>query len=157
MSEWIFQRWFSCHQKCVLASSPTHFLSSFCNAVTCSDRHVIRKIRWTELFGAAVQLDVSISIPLNIFIPFFSRRSQTACAKTSVLNLPPPNPTLHCQSVFLRIPPSLFCLPSLSHPIPDIFPPLSYVCKCSHGNCRTACLATGFILSLGKMGEQNKK
>lgn len=152
MSEWIFQRWFSCHQKCVLTSSPTHFLSSFCNAVTCSDRHVIREIRWTELFGAAVQLDVSISIPLNIFVPFFSRRSQTASAKTSVLNLPPPQPN---PSLSVGVSPHLslsFCLPSLSHPIPDIFPPLSYVCKCSHGNCRTACLATGFILSLGKNG-----
>lgn len=36
------------------------------------------------------------------------------------------------------------------HPNPIFSPPSSYVCKRSHGNCRTACLATSCILSLGK-------
>lgn len=60
---------------------------------------------------------------------------------------PGPEPSLSaCVSPHHSL---FFCSPSLSHPIPDIFPPLSYVCKRSHGNCRTACLATGFILFFG--------
>lgn len=49
-----------------------------------------------------------------------------------------------------------FCTPSFTPTLPNVFffPPSSYVCKRSHGNCRTACLATGFILSLEKKGKK---
>lgn len=70
------------------------------------------------------------------------------------MNLGPPPPFKpHTDSlslsVCLRITPSFF--PLAPHPYPHPNPtPFSYVCKRSHGNCRTVCLATGFILSLEK-------
>lgn len=61
----------------------------------------------------------------------------------------PPLKNTHSQtsSASLRL---FFATHPYPHPNPTYPTTSSYVCKRYYGNCRTACLATGFILSLGK-------
>lgn len=94
--------------------------------------------------------------PFFRFISFFSRRRQTSRREQrhrpwTWVPLPHSNHT-QTHSLSLSVCASLPLFPPLApHPYPHPNPtPSSYVCKRSHGNCRTVCLATGFILSLEK-------
>lgn len=94
--------------------------------------------------------------PFFRFISFFSRRRQTSRREQrhrpwTWVPLPHSNHTqTHSLSLSVCASLPLFS-PLAPHPYPHPNPtPSSYVCKRSHGNCRTVCLATGFILSLEK-------
>ena len=66
------------------------------------------------------------------------------------------NPQHETLAVNLGPPPPIPRAPSSPPNRTQSFPPSSYVCECSHGNCRNACLATGFILLLKKGWEGAK-
>lgn len=93
-------------------------------------------------------------LPFHLFVSFFSWRRQTPLKEQrhwlwTWIPLPHKKNT---HSLSLSPHHSLsFCNHPYPHPA-QRFPPSSYVCKRSHGNCRTACLATGFILSLENKG-----
>lgn len=117
---------------------------------------VIKEVRWIEIFATVALPFGSMYRSAFLWTSLFhssagggvKRRTQRHQSWTWLPLPPGPEPSLSaCVSPHHSL---FFCSPSLSHPIPDIFPPLSYVCKRSHGNCRTACLATGFILFFGK-------